>query len=56
MRCMKKIENEKAVETFSVIKLVSSESFNEEDHPRDNDGVFVDKDGGSSQSKKLEIE
>jgi len=53
MRCMKKIENEKAVETLSIIKLVSSEGFNEEDHPRDNDGVFVDKDGGSSQSKKI---
>lgn len=50
MRCMKKIENEKAVETLSVIKLVSSEAFNEEDHPRDNDGVFVDKDGDSDSS------
>jgi hypothetical protein len=47
---MKKIENEKAVETLSVIKLVSSEAFNEEDHPRDNDGVFVDKDGDSDSS------
>ena len=53
MRCMKKIDNEKSVEALSIIKLVSSEAFNEEDHPRDNDGVFVDKDGGSSQSKKI---
>ncbi len=49
---MRKI-NGNEVEKFSVIKLVSSEAFNEEDHPRDNDGVFVDKDGGSSQSKKI---
>ena len=52
MRCMRKI-NGNEVEKFSVIKLISSETFNEEDHPRDNDGMFVDKDGGNSQSKKI---
>ena len=49
---MRKI-NENTVEKFSVIKLISSEAFNEEDHPRDNDGMFVDKDGGNSQSKTV---
>ena len=51
MRCMKKIGEEKAVETFSIIKLESSESFQELEHPRDGDGKFTDKDGGSVDKK-----
>ena len=57
MRCMKKIENEKAVETLSIIKLVSSESYNEEDRNRHPEGAedgkggqFAPKDGGSGHS------
>jgi hypothetical protein len=52
MRCMKKINDEKAVETFSVIKLISSEAFVEDEHPRDGDGKFASKDGGDISNSK----
>ena len=53
MRCMKKI-NENTVETFSVIKLISSEAFVEQEHPRDEDGKFAKK--GSSKLPKETVD
>ena len=43
MRCMKKVGGNEA-ETLSVIRLVSSEAFVEQEHPRDEDGQFTGKD------------
>ena len=59
MRCMKKIENEKAVETLSVIKLVSSESYNEEDRNREpagssKGGQFAKKGGGVYSDREID--
>mgnify|MGYP003645123045 FL=1 len=45
MRCMKKTD-ENTVEKFSIIKLISSEAFVEQEHPRDEDGKFTSKGGG----------
>jgi len=45
MRCMKKTD-ENTVEKFSIIKLISSEAFVEQEHPRDGDGKFTSKGGG----------
>ena len=56
---MKKIENEKAVETLSVIKLVSSESYNEEDRNREpagssKGGQFAKKGGGVYSDREID--
>ena len=53
MRCMKKIGGNEA-ETLSVIKLVSSEAFVEQEHPRDGGGKFAKK--GSVKSDKETVD
>ena len=50
MRCMKKID-ENTVEELSIIKLISSEAFQEHEHPRDSDGKFTSKGGGGISIK-----
>ena len=54
MRCIKKICEEKSVETLSIIKLISSEAFVEDEHPRDNDGKFSDKGSNSIVDKTVD--
>ena len=53
MRCMKKID-ENTVEELSIIKLISSEAFVEQEHPRDGDGKFAKK--GSSKLPKETVD
>ena len=53
MRCMKKIGGNEA-ETLSVIRLVSSEAFQEQEHPRDGGGKFAKK--GSVKSDKETVD
>ena len=52
MRCMKKVGGNEA-ETLSVIRLVSSEAFQEQEHPRDGDGKFSTKGGGGSPKSDI---
>jgi len=59
MRCMKKFDNEKSVETLSAIKLVSSESYNEEDRNREpagssKGGQFAKKGGGVYSDREID--